>query len=372
MAEEFDLADLKIEDSNLAGIGSDEDKSVRKNAAMTEPAWQGCGMEPGLEIWRIEQFKVVPWPKEEYGHFYEGDSYIVLKTTKSTEEDADPDALVRDIFFWLGLKSTTDEQGTAAYKTVELDDLFDGEATQHREVMKHETSEFKALFPKITYLKGGVASGFKHVETGAYVPRLLLVKRFEGKVHVGQVPTECASLNEGDAFVLDAGANIYTWFGSSSSPFEKQAANTLAENLENDRSGKAKVSDNHDDDFWALLGGKGEIKQASDVPLMPEPKPVGEGVLYRLSDSTGDLKCEEVGRGDLKKSMLETSDVYVCDPGNQLMIWVGKGASPKEQRTAMVSASKFLRFQDRPLTTPVMMVREGQKFKAPFSKIFSN
>lgn len=32
----------------------------------------------GVEVWRIEKFKVVLWPKERYGEFYTGDSYIVL------------------------------------------------------------------------------------------------------------------------------------------------------------------------------------------------------------------------------------------------------------------------------------------------------
>ena len=31
----------------------------------------------------------------------------------------------------------------------------------------HESQEFNALFKRINYLKGGVASGFNHVEKGA-------------------------------------------------------------------------------------------------------------------------------------------------------------------------------------------------------------
>jgi len=367
MADAFELGELKIEDTNLAGIGSDEDKAVRKAAAQSEPAWKGCGKAPGVEIWRIEQFKVVPWPKEEYGRFFEGDSYIVLHTAKGADEDT----LTRDIHFWLGLQSSVDEQGTAAYKTVELDDLFDGECIQHREVQMHESQAFKALFKSISYLKGGVASGFRHVgEDGVYVPRLLLVKRVSGHIHVVQVPTQLDSLNQGDAFILDTGTKIYTWFGSQSSPFEKQAANTHAENIENERSGKASVTSDVDDGFWSLLGGQGEIKAAADVPALPETPAVGEGVLYRLTDVTGDLKCEEVARGDLKMSMLESSNVYICDVGRGLMVWTGSGASDRERRTAMITATKFLRFNSRPLTTPVCFVTEGRAMCAPFTKIF--
>lgn len=35
----------------------------------------------GLEIWRIENFKPVPVPKDSYGKFFVGDSYIVLKVS---------------------------------------------------------------------------------------------------------------------------------------------------------------------------------------------------------------------------------------------------------------------------------------------------
>lgn len=116
-----------IRDTNVEKIGSEEDKAVRKQAAELEEAWAGCGSSPGIEVWRIEAFKVKPWPKEKYGSFYEGDSYIVLHTYK---ESSDSPKLAYDIFFWLGKKTSQDEMGTAAYKTVELDDLLDGEVRQ--------------------------------------------------------------------------------------------------------------------------------------------------------------------------------------------------------------------------------------------------
>jgi gelsolin len=50
---------------------------------------------------------------------YDGDSYIILNTYK---KDPDSDVLSYDLHFWLGEETTQDEAGTAAYKTVELDD----------------------------------------------------------------------------------------------------------------------------------------------------------------------------------------------------------------------------------------------------------
>ena len=93
----------------------------------------------GLQIWRIEQFKVKKWSKP--GKFHRGDSYIILNTYVK-DPKVNPDKLAWDIHFWIGSESTQDEYGTAAYKTVELDDKLGGEPVQHREVEENESKLF--------------------------------------------------------------------------------------------------------------------------------------------------------------------------------------------------------------------------------------
>ena len=173
--------DTPLEESNLAHIGSDEDKAARERAAKLEVNWEGCGEKPGIEIWRVENkrteggapdFGINKWPTSRYGEFYSGDSYIVLETRKDKESDA----LEWDIYFWIGSESTQDEYGVAAYKTVELDDLLGDAPVQHREVQGMETEEFMNLFDKyhgIRYLDGGIESGFRHV-----VRVLIEIRRF--------------------------------------------------------------------------------------------------------------------------------------------------------------------------------------------------
>jgi len=164
--------EYKLEETNAAKLGSNEDRAVKKSSAEKEPAWKGAGQKVGVEIWRIEKFKVVIWPKDLYGSFYSGDSYIVLHTFKEEGKDA----LKWDLFFWLGKHTTQDEAGTAAYKTVELDTLLNDGPVQHREVMGYESDLFLALFPNIRIMEGGVDTGFKHVEAEKYEPRLLHLK----------------------------------------------------------------------------------------------------------------------------------------------------------------------------------------------------
>lgn len=56
-----------------------------------------AGKEPGLQIWRIEKFDLVPVPKNLYGDFFTGDSYLVLNTIKQRSGN-----LQYDLHFWLG------------------------------------------------------------------------------------------------------------------------------------------------------------------------------------------------------------------------------------------------------------------------------
>jgi hypothetical protein len=74
---------IDIADTNMALFGSDVEKSLKYKNAQTEPAWKQCGQNEGIEIWRIEKFEVVAWPRNQYGRFFEGDSYIVLQVPNS-------------------------------------------------------------------------------------------------------------------------------------------------------------------------------------------------------------------------------------------------------------------------------------------------
>ena len=82
--------------SNLALINSDLARKIRAEASELEPAWNGIDQDVGTHVWRIEQFKVVAWPRNQYGEFHTGDSYIVLNSYKR----GDSDALYHDVHIW--------------------------------------------------------------------------------------------------------------------------------------------------------------------------------------------------------------------------------------------------------------------------------
>jgi len=362
--KQWDGHGVPVEDSNVAGIGSEEDAALRKAAAGTEKAWQGVGLEPGLWIWRIESFQVVVWPKKDYGKFYDGDSYICLQVVK----DEEGEKLIRDIHFWLGKKTSTDEKGTAAYKTVELDDFFDGEPTQHRETQGHESGAFQALFPDgVEYWKGGVESGFKVTQQDVFTKRLFQCRKHKKNIIFEEEQVALKSMNHRDAWILDAGRKIYVWFGDDCSPFLKNAANMRAEKMESERDGESNVFTEVDDDFWAALGGKGDITPADQVGEEVEAD-FGEGVLYSVNviekGEERNLEVVEVGRGHLKHAMLDTTAVMMLDTRSEIIVWVGKEASKAEQRIAMKTAANYLKMNGRdPDATAIAVIKEGQKNK---------
>lgn len=342
-------------------IGSKEDKDARLKAAKGEPAWAGCGESVQMKIWRIEKFKVVAWPTEEYGKFFSGDSYILLNSYVADPEN--PKKLAHDIHFWIGSESSQDEYGTAAYKTVELDDYINGsfgsDPVQHREIEGHESAEFLALFPKgITFQSGGVDTGFRHVEPTTYRKRLLHVKGKKNCV-VREVECSAKSMNKGDIFILDCGLDLYEWIGSKAGIFEKQKAAELVRALDDERGSKPnitvfdEISNPPGKVFWELLGGKVEIAAA-----IPDEQPITRPKkLFKVSDASGTLSMTKVD--NVARASLQSDDVFILDTGAQILVWIGKGASDSEKANGMAYATKYISDNKRPKHTPIATMQEG-------------
>jgi hypothetical protein len=108
---------------------------------------------------------------------------------------------------------------------------------------------------------------------GDTTPRLFHISKDDTSMEVVEVPLTRASLNDGDCFILHAGAKIYKWFGTSSSPFEKNRCNMHAETIEAQSHGKATALAYEDEEeaFWALLGGAGPIAGGAPMPLNESP-----------------------------------------------------------------------------------------------------
>jgi len=346
--------DYDWKDSNMALFGSDTDKKVKKESAETEPAWAGAGQAVGIQIWRIVKFKVEHWEKDQYGEFYNGDSYIILNTYK----EEDKDALLYDVHFWIGKYSTQDEYGTAAYKTVELDTLLDDRPIQHREVQGHESPLFKGYFDTLTLLKGGADTGFRRVLPEAYKARLFHVMKGEKKqITCSQVSLKKGNLKDGDVFIIDNGDKIYQWNGKKCSPDEKFKAAAECQKLKSVRA-KASVE---------TIGGSmshpalkilkpGESKQKEEKKA--------DKMMFAVSDADGSLDMDEIAVGDdISQDKLRQDDVCIIVVEDHCYCWVGGGANIDERKNAMSYACNYINKTETPWL-PITVVAQGSESQA--------
>jgi len=362
-------------DSNLALIGSELDKQIKQAAAEGESAWTGVGEKPEVRVWRIEKFKVVPWPEDRYGEFHKGDSYIVINSYQKGSSAA----LCHDIHIWIGAESSQDEYGTAAYKMVEADDFLGGVPVQHRQVQGREDKKFHAYFDVLEYLDGGIESGFNHVEPDETHPVLFQVKGTKQRMTLSQVPVSKNSLNSGDSFILFGGkAKVWCWHGKGAKPLEKAHSNQWAERM--CTMGTVTTLDENQGDeeyteFWDILGDGmiGEDMQDDEGVTEFEP------LLYRVDgDPTKDLELVATGMPIQKTSKtcsclnrvdLDDNDVFLIDSGWEIYVWVGKSADRYERIAAISAADRYSKKDPRTLELPVHIVKSGHESES-FNALF--
>ncbi|KAI3806555.1 hypothetical protein L1987_22463 [Smallanthus sonchifolius] len=366
-----------------------------------EPAFQGVGFFlthfRGIEIWRIENSQPVILPQSDYGRFYSGDSYIVLKTAGKAG------AYTYDIHFWLGKDTSQDEAGTAAMKAVELDAILGNRAVQYRELQSHESNRFLSYFrPCLMPLEGGFSSGLKPPEEENYETRLYTCG---GKlvVRLKQVPFTQSSLNHDEIFILDTKDKIFQFNGENTNNQERSKALEVVQLLKDKyHEGKCNVavvgrayvnqvsflhkrlrydgkqqSEGHSGEFWALFGGFASIekKVASEDDIIPEKTPAK---LYWYNsifqfpvilDWVNRIRgLQDVG-GELSKSLLRTDKCYILYCGTDLFIWVGRATRLEDKKTAMQTAEEFIVNHNLPKLTFVTRVIQGHEtnsFKSNF------
>jgi len=309
------------------------------------------------------------WDKP--GEFYSGDCYLVLHTIKTKQR--------YDLYYLIGKESSVDEKGAVAYFAVELDQLLGDVPVQHREVQDHESQLFVSLWRNhggLRYLNGGVDSAFHHVTPETYKKRLLHVKG-KRSVAVREVPCEADSLNEGDAFVLDAGLTLYVWYGQDTNKYEKLKAAEMVRYIGDDRKGAPKsiiMCDAGEEDqakFWELLGGKKDVKPASECTDECHEMQHAEDLrLFTMKEDAWELSEH---KAPYARADLHTECIYLLDTNSEAggIIWVGLKAPLEMKKKAMKNAEAWLVTEKRPYETALTRLHEGNEtaiFKSMFHK----
>ncbi|XP_041040598.1 advillin [Carcharodon carcharias] len=339
-------------------------------------AFKNISKSPGLQVWTIEKMEVVPVPPKAYGSFFEGDCYLILfisETERGTSQA---------LHYWIGKESSQDEQGAAAMYITQLDDNLGGGPTQYRETQGYESPEFKSYFKSgIVYKKGGVASGFKHVETNMYNIKRLLHAKGKKNVTATEVDVSWNSFNSGDVFLLDLGKVIVQWNAPRSNRTERLKALMLAQDIrDRERGGRSQIGivdgDQEDEHpelmkiMRAVLGERrGELKNAAPDDRADQLQKSNIR-LYHVSDATGSLMVQEVATRPLTQDLLKHEDCYILDQGGAtIFVWKGKDASKDEKRAGMNRALGFIKAKGYPPSTNVVILNDGAE-SAIFKQLF--
>ncbi|KAI8436977.1 hypothetical protein MSG28_010385 [Choristoneura fumiferana] len=271
--------------------------TARRQRAAAHQRTQDTGQTPGLQVWEIENF--IPAPVEEVaqGKFFEGECYIILKT--SVEEQGQ---LTWDIHFWIGSKATLDKGACAAMHAVNLRNLLGAKRTQRHE-QGDESEEFLALFPTPpVYIQGShTASGFFTVDEPRYVTRLYRVHAHGSGVHLVPVEVSAASLDARHVYGKKAKNTLKSKARLFSEKINKEERKNKAE-LVAEPAGKEPRA------FWQALGYEGEPFEhvPTDFSWLP-PR------LYRVELGMGYLELPQPEAAPLARGVLATRNVYILD-----------------------------------------------------------
>jgi len=63
----------------------------------------------------------------------------------------------------------------------------------------------------------------------------------------------------------------------------------------------------------------------------------------------------------INKKLLQSDDCHILDCGNQIIVWVGKGANKTERSKALGFAQTYLADSGKPAFTPISKCNEGNE-----------
>ncbi|KAG2430525.1 hypothetical protein HXX76_010048 [Chlamydomonas incerta] len=334
----------------------------------TSSPFTGCGRDAGVKVWRVKDFNLVE--DKDAGSFYSGDCYLILDTFKTES------GLRHHVHFWLGKDTTPDEAGSVAIFAAQLDDSLGGGPVQFRQVQGSESPEFLRLFPRLRYLAGGYASGFREAGAGRGEGpvRLYQVKSpNKNCVQMFEVPLKLSSLNHGDCFLLeDVGARLlWVWRGRGSNIREKARALEAAAVFKEGTSMKTCTLDDVPDDekytggdvapFFTRLGcasvpSPSEVKEAE--PDAPAPAAAAAAALPKLYKVSGGGKSfTPVSSGDAAPahSQLAPGGQFVLNAGGCIWVWTGPDCDKPEPPLKV--GGQFAAAQGLPVSSLVKAVK---------------
>mmetsp|Transcript_25500 Transcript_25500/g.37947 ORF Transcript_25500/g.37947 Transcript_25500/m.37947 type:complete len:268 (-) Transcript_25500:160-963(-) len=233
----------------------------------------------------------------------------------------------------------------------------------------------------LTYLPGGVESGFTHVEANVEEPHLYHVKGTHKGLILKQEPLRRDSMNGGDIFILVAGEEkVWLWVGAESNKDEKAKGLEVARDYckhgsvvtldQGVNDGETEAAD-----FWkympASVSTVGPFKKkikVQEADGKDEKVSYFTPLLFQLPSSTNGsskkvatAKMTTVGALQLpkfKRSELKPKNGYILDTGFHIYIWLGNEAPATLKNNAVLHSTVYEQEHKRP-PLPLSIVKAG-------------
>ncbi|KAG4075921.1 hypothetical protein HA402_003747 [Bradysia odoriphaga] len=321
-----------------------------------------------VEIWRIENFNLVPVDPEMHGMFFGGDSYV-LKYHYQNKRGGQGYI----IYYWQGKHSSIDEKAQSAIHAVRLDNELNGSAIQVRVTQGHEPRHFLKIFKgKMVVFSGGHASGFKNIQDNDTYDvdgtRLFRIRgTLADDVRADQMPEVAASLASDDVFILETPNATYVWHGVGASPFEKDMAAQIVGRLSPNHAPQIIDEGNEPAEFWSAIGGQGDYDKELDKP----GPPFLESRLFHCKIlANGRFRVEEVHH--YEQEDMDVDDIMVLDGGDEIYVWEGDGSTEEEKAKSLEMANLYIRTDPSARceeTVPIIKVHQGHEPRS-FKRLF--
>ena len=152
------------------------------------------------------------------------------------------------------------------------------------------------------------------------------------------------AVTEDDVFVLDAGLTIYVYAGSTSSHFERLRGEYVAKEIQLNRKGSQVIRLGPDDD---------DLLKQFDAYIDRHISSVTNGLVLYTINETQTIKQST---GVITYQMFDSKNAYILGTPTMIFVWIGKESTLNDTLNVWKMAFKLT-----PLTTPIILARDGQE-----------
>ncbi|KAF2073451.1 hypothetical protein CYY_005236 [Polysphondylium violaceum] len=310
-----------------------------------------------VQVWRVRNHNMEPIPNHLYGHFFDGESYVIIYKYIHRNKE------VNLTYFWQGKKSTINEKGESARLAVDMDDILQlGVTKKIRVVQNKEPIHFLNIFGGFIIIHSGVLELEKVKDVGilSLKPRAMYHIRscnhFDSNSNWRVIELDNVSsknLNTNDWFIIKTNQDrYYVWKGLNSNTSNDNRLESIVNKLIVSKDNNSNSNDGESikqesiesldhtliicneneepNSFWKYIdqqdGAIGNIDYFRDIQLL-------QPIMYQCSLSSGTFTVDRVFEWD--QDDLDDEDVMIFDCHTMVYLWIGRRSTQDERKVSM-------------------------------------